>query len=74
MASQALRDMGPVAEDAVLPLFEHPDWPVRLEAYKVLKAIGTGKSIEPLKKLLARSKGLVAEEAKKALRAIESRG
>jgi hypothetical protein len=45
-----------------------------LEACKVLKAIGTGKSIELLKKLLARSKGLVAEEAKKALRAIESRG
>lgn len=73
-ASKVLQAMGPVAEPYVLPLLEDRDWAVQMEACKILGAIGTPKSLEPLKTLSRKANnGLVSREADKALPAIEGR-
>jgi len=72
-AGEALRTMGEVAEPAVIPLLEHKDWPVRMEAAKTLATIGTEKSVAPLEKLRATSRGGVNQEVVKALSAIAAR-
>ncbi len=73
-AGDALRAMGPVAEAAVLPLTDHRDWGVQLEALKVLAAVGTEASLEPLQELTVRPQNrLVERELRNTLTAIEAR-
>jgi hypothetical protein len=72
-AGQALRSMGAAAEAAVAPLLDHTDWIVRLEAAKILGAIGTEKSIAPLEAFRANSRGSGITEADKAIKAIRER-
>lgn len=49
-ASKVLKEMGPVAEPAVLPGLNHRHPLIRAEACNILTVIGTEASIEPLKK------------------------
>jgi hypothetical protein len=72
-ASKALKAMGAKAESAVLPLLEHDDWRVRLEAVKVLAVVGTQQSVGPLDAVQKRSRGVLATETQKALETIRSR-
>jgi HEAT repeat protein len=72
-AGQALRSMGAAAEAAVAPLLDHADWIVRLEAAKILGAIGTENSIAPLEAFRANSRGSGITEADKAIKAIRER-
>lgn len=48
VVSQALKSMGPGAEDAVIPFLESADEGARIEAARILAEIGTGKSLQPL--------------------------
>jgi HEAT repeat protein len=45
---KALIALGPPAEDAVLPFLQSADMGARIEACRVLAAVGTGKSLKPL--------------------------
>jgi hypothetical protein len=71
---QALIELGPESEEAVLPFIE----PSRNEgdikrALEVLGEVGTEKSIEPIKKVIAGKKKGAANAAKTALLKIEER-
>jgi HEAT repeat protein len=66
-ASKALRTMGPMAEAEVGKYLRHSDWGVQVEACKVLKQIGTRKSIPALQEAAADKNRFVATEAKEAL-------
>lgn len=72
-ASKALTAMGENSEEAVIDQIDAEDWQTRLAVVKILKEIGTKKSVEPLNKLASDSNGLVKREASLALKAIESR-
>ena len=51
-AVSALTQMGPVAEDAVIPLLGHADVFVRMKACNILEQIGGPKSVEALQELI----------------------
>jgi hypothetical protein len=72
-AKQALRNMGAMAEPAVLPLLQHQSPFVALAAVDVLKDIGTEASIKPLQAFARDPKRFRAEEATKAVAAIKTR-
>jgi HEAT repeat protein len=72
-AVKALTAAGPMVEKPMIELLDHHNWLVRMAACQVLAEVGTEASIKPLEELEARSQGSVAEEAKKALEAINSR-
>jgi hypothetical protein len=72
-AAQALQAMGPAAEAAVLPHAEDKEWMTRSEVCKILKAIGTEKSVPALKALQDDAQPLVKRQAKEALDAIAAR-
>jgi HEAT repeat protein len=57
----------------VLPLLKHKDIFVRTEACKILGEIGGNASLPALRAAQADSNGLVAMEAKKAVKAVEGR-
>jgi HEAT repeat protein len=64
-AAKALKDIGPAAEKAVFPYLSHQEKIVRLEAVRILQAIGTRLSVIPLQQALgaaqqARENDLVA--------------
>uniref|UniRef100_A0A7C2K0Z6 HEAT repeat domain-containing protein n=1 Tax=Schlesneria paludicola TaxID=360056 RepID=A0A7C2K0Z6_9PLAN len=65
-ASATLRDMGPVAEDTVLKLAQDRFPSMRIEAYDILKSIGTSKSLSKLKAQLSKEKDKDAREALKS--------
>jgi hypothetical protein len=71
-AKPSLIRMGPVAEDAVLTLLEHKDWPIRKSAGDILSRIGTEKSLPKLKER-AKEKTLAGSAAKGAIDAIKLR-
>lgn len=71
--SEALSAMGPVAENAVLPLLEERNLRTLVEACAVLKAVGTQKSMEALKNLASHPNKTVSEAAAAALRDIKAR-
>jgi HEAT repeat protein len=48
-ARRALKILGQIAEKPVIELLGHPDPSMRIEACKIMQAIGTQKSIEALK-------------------------
>jgi HEAT repeat protein len=72
-AAASLKAMGSVAEKAVATLLKDKEWSVRLEACKVLGAIGTGESVAALKAAQDDSNRLVASEAEKAIKEIGGR-
>ncbi len=73
-AVAALRDMGPVAEDAVLPYLHHEDPEMRLEMCRLLEDIGTTKCIPELRRRLSDNSKPVRDAAKAALPVIQARG
>lgn len=70
--SRALRALGPTAEDAVDLLLNQSDRHVRSEACRILKDIGTRKSIPPLTAVAGSSDDLTAAAAEEALKAIQA--
>jgi HEAT repeat protein len=79
-AEEALKQMGLVAEKAVLARLDHPDWQVRIAVCDVLGVIGTRQSIPPLEKVVAAGKDpfsgqnhFVAKKAEEAIKAIKAR-
>lgn len=75
-AALALQQLGPAAEDAVLPYLEHHHWQVRVQVCHLLKEIGTKKSVPALRALTRRRRGsdfLVAVAAAEALEAAGTR-
>ena len=71
-ASEALKKMGPAAEEVVLPYLNHADVFTRMETAKILQVIGTQKSVPALQNLIRRTNGfgLDAMAAKEALQQI----
>jgi HEAT repeat protein len=53
-AAQALIAIGTPAETEVLKYLDHADAPVRVEAQKILKSIGTAKTVAELERRVAR--------------------
>ena len=72
-AGQALRTIGAPAEDAADELLKAHDSQVRYEACRILKDIGTKKSIPALTAAAEDADGITAMLAKDALRAIDAR-
>jgi HEAT repeat protein/lysophospholipase L1-like esterase len=81
-AATALIAMGPLAEPDVLPVLDHNDVQVRVAAAKVLREIGTAKSLKPLEEAIERAsnkdkfKGGAMElvsTAKAAIKSIQAR-
>jgi len=72
-ATEALIEIGPEAEDAVLALLEERHSETRRNACRVLKLIGTTKSLESLQSLLLSPQRSVSEAAGEAARAIIAR-
>jgi hypothetical protein len=72
-ASKALQALGSKAEKAVIPYLKNEDWGIRLEACRILGAIGTKASKPALEAASKDSNGLVAGEAKRAIAAVSAR-
>jgi predicted Zn finger-like uncharacterized protein len=67
MASQALKEIGPAAERAVLRQLDSGDTGIRIEACRILKVIGTKASHPALRKLARDEDDHVADAAREAL-------
>jgi hypothetical protein len=67
VASQALKELGPAAEAAVRQQLDSPDNPVRVEACKILKVIGTRASYPALVRAARDPDHGVADAAREAL-------
>lgn len=73
-AAQTLQSIGSSAEPALLKMLTHKEWQVRWETVKVLKEIGTKKSIDPLKPLQDKDDNVfVRQTSKQAIEAIQKR-
>jgi HEAT repeat protein len=72
-ALSALREMGPAAEDAVLPLLLNNDPRMRGEVCLLLEEIGTAKSLPELKKRFSDDVKEVRLAAKQAYATVDSR-
>jgi hypothetical protein len=75
-AGQALRAIGPAAEEAVLPFLRVDDWEARVAACRILAEIGTDKSVQPLQGAFVaygQFDGIFAREAQLALEKIAAR-
>ncbi|WP_237722686.1 HEAT repeat domain-containing protein [Singulisphaera acidiphila] len=74
-AAEALKAIGPAAEEAVLRGLTHHDGFARMDVCKILQAIGTRKSIPALRDLVraGQGHGLDVMAAREALRQIELR-
>ncbi len=72
-AATALENFGPAAEDQVLELLKEKHSDTKRAACGVLRKIGTVKSIEPLKQVMADADTFLSNAASEALRAIQSR-
>lgn len=72
-AAAALTKFGSAAEPSVLELLDHRDVFVRHRVIELLKTIGTGKSLGPLKKAAQDKNPLVQRSAEAAIEAIEER-
>lgn len=72
-AVEALSKIGSDAEDAVLPLLAEKHNETRRQACKILKDIGTKKSLEPLRELMLSTDRMLSEAAGEAVRAIMAR-
>jgi S1-C subfamily serine protease len=72
-ARQALKQLGPVAEPAVLKLLEDKEWSIRMDACDILGEIGTEKSVPALEKAANDENALVKMRAEDALKKIRAR-
>ena len=72
-AVSALKDMGPLAEPAVIDLLDHDDPKLRLAMCGVLEEIGTKRAIPELRKRASDRVPAVKEAARSALAAINER-
>lgn len=73
-ASSALRDMGPIAEDTVLKLTQDQHASMRVEAYDILRTIGTKKCVPKLKSNITKEKDKATRDAlRSAIEDIEAR-
>jgi HEAT repeat protein len=73
-AVEALKAIGPPAEDAVIPFLSHGDDHVRSEACKILQVIGSEKSVPMLRTLVMNKVGFSDGAARDALNAMRLRG
>ena len=73
-AAKVLKAIGPDAEKAVIPYLDHREVFTRVEACKVLQAVGTQASVKPLQVMYRKTggQGLDAMAADEAARAIRS--
>jgi HEAT repeat protein len=72
-AANALKAMGPIAEDATLGCLKDRDFWVQRETCNVLAEIGGAKSEKALQKLLQDSNRSISQEAQNAIAAIQRR-
>ena len=73
-AVKSLQTMGPAAEEVVVAYLKDADDAVAIEACKVLGAVGTKKSLTPLRGLAASKNKQVIQVAGEAWKAITARG
>jgi hypothetical protein len=71
---KAMQEIGPEGEPFVQDYLRHPDAGVRKETCKILKVIGTNKSLPGLRALLTDGNRDVAQEAQEAVSLITVRG
>jgi serine/threonine protein kinase len=71
--TEALKQIGPPAEDTVIALLKHEDGWVRRDAAEILADIGTIKSLRPLASAQSDKDGLVRMAASRATNAIKER-
>jgi predicted Zn finger-like uncharacterized protein len=72
-ASDALKKMGPVAENAVIKRLNHSDRHVRTTACDILKVIGTKESLPALQKVIAENDFFLTPKAKETVQVITAR-
>lgn len=72
-ATEALKNFGPAAEDAVLKRLNHHEVLVSWAVCDILKAIGTKKSLPALEKIVAGGDLARRHKAKEAMQAITAR-
>jgi HEAT repeat protein len=72
-AQRALQAMGPAAEDAVKSLLSSPEVQTKTEACRILRLIGTRKSLPLLQVLTTDKNFFLASSAKSAIREINKR-
>ena len=72
-AVEALSKIGADAEEAMLPLLQEKHNETKRQACKVLKDVGTKKSLEPLRELMLSTDRTLSEAAGEAVRAIMAR-
>jgi predicted Zn finger-like uncharacterized protein len=72
-AVEALKKMGPAAEEAMIQRLRHTDGGVRQAACDVLKVVGTKRSLPILQKVAAENDFFLSPKAKEAIKAIELR-
>lgn len=72
-AAEALKKMGPAAENAVLKQMNHTDNQVRLTACDILKTIGTAKSLPALRRAVAEGDFFLKPKAEETIKAIKAR-
>ena len=73
-AVDALKAIGPPAEDAVIPLLSNGEDRVRVEACKILQVIGSEKSVPMLRRLAASKLGFSDNAARDTLTSMNLRG
>ena len=74
-ATKSLQTMGPAAEEVVIGYLKEKDAAVALEACKILGAVGTKKSLAPLRTLATdKSNKQLAQAAGEAWKAVTARG
>ncbi len=73
-AVDALKAIGPPAEDAVIPLLSNGEDRVRVEACKILSVIGSEKSVPMLRRLATSKLGFSDNAARDALTSMNLRG
>lgn len=72
-AAEALKQMGPMAEQAVLARLNHHEFMMRMTVFDILKVIGTKKSLPSLEKASADQNIVIATTAKETIQAITAR-
>jgi predicted Zn finger-like uncharacterized protein len=73
-AVEALKAIGPKAEKAVIKQLSNLEWTIRIEACKILEAIGTKECIAPLRDLALKDpNGISKQQAAKSAQIVAAR-
>lgn len=72
-AVTSLVNLGPEAEESVLRILDEKNIETRRQACNILRQIGTGKSVNKLKKLMVDPDQMLSQAAAEAVRAIQAR-